>query len=893
MGSCSFKRNKVREAGLKTEMISRPISTVTEEGKGCSTENLLYAPRSSKLKQKAPPHEVCKGSIPPPDAPTAQVREVVKSPRDISLISSSFERNFIFNTLSHDQKSDIIDAMKQYSLASNQIIFRQNQQGNNFFIVASGTLQVLVNGSRTNTLSEGTGFGELALMHDTPRTTTVKTVTAAVLWGIDRGTFKKVIEEINIKNYQENKVFIESVPVFAILKPDQIEALVGSMRTLNFNPGQIIVKEGDIGDLLFIIKEGAVSCTRENAEVRRFMKGEYFGEQALLYHSPRTATCIALGTVKCLSIDNESLASALGSQLQKIIFKNSQAIIIEKNQELNKLSREQAERLISEMEIRNCKQGEIVIPRGSLRSRYLIMVLKGELILGNTITSKLECLGFSDVISQSDTVYEEHLLCKENSDIAVISKENFEKCIGGDFLLISMNNEAFKVLRKVEILRDLSQDNLHALISAMKLQRFSKDETIVVQGSPGDSFYIIKSGKVLVKIHGRDIRTITKHDYFGERSVIFNQARTATVIATEEVECWVLFQVDFLRIISQGLRLRLLKRIELQDDNLTLQDLSIVKLLGKGMHGTVFLAIHKSKKLLYALKTVDRRKICAYELYESLNLERKVLLQLDHPFIPKLVKTLKDAKRIYFVLEYVRGMDLFYVIRKMSVVSEADSMFFTACLIVILQHLHEREIVHRDLKPENLVVDQQGYLKLIDFGTAKIVGGRTYTILGTPHYMAPEVILRKGYGLSVDYWSLGVIVYELLFERVPFAEEEEDPMIIYEVVLNDRLRYPSQHETFAEARGLIDQLLNKNPEMRMAGGIERIKAHPWLRRINWGMLLAKALPAPFIPKCKKLDLGLVLGVSIKRSLDSVISSEEINDIPLAQKRIPEKWDKDF
>ena len=893
MGSCSLKDTKDREDGIKIVIVSQPIPTIAEEEKKQSPQPLLYTPRSSKIKQKAPLHEVRRGSIPTMDAPTAQVRDVIKSSRDISLISSSFERHFIFNTLPHDQKSKIIDAMKQYSVASNQIIFRQNQPGNNFFIVSSGMLEVLVNDSRINTLSEGVGFGELALMHDTPRTATVRTLTSSVLWGLDRSTFKKVIEDINALNYQENKAFIESVSVFAILKPDQIEALVGSVRTLNFNSGQVIVKEGDIGDLLFIIKDGVVSCTRQNTEVRKFLKGEYFGEQALLYHSPRIATCTAVTAVRCLSIDSESLASALGSQLQNIIFKNSQAIIIEKNEDLNKLSREQAERLINSMEIRDCKQGDIVIPRGTLKSEYMVMILKGELIVGESVVSKLECLGLRDMINQSEDVYESDIICKDSSDIAIISKESFEKCIGGDFLLISMNNEAFKVLQKVQILRDLSQDNLRALITAMKLQKFSEGELIVEQGSPGDSFYIVKSGKVIVKIDGHEVRTITKHDYFGERSVIFNQTRTATVIATEEVECWILFQVDFLRIINESLRNQLFKRIELQDDNLTLQDLSIVKLLGKGMYGNVFLAIHRSKKVLYALKTVDRRKICAYELYESLTLERKVLLQLDQIFILKLVKTLKDPKRIYFVLEYVSGMDLFDVIRKMSVVSEADSKFFTACLVVIFQHLHERDIVHRDLKPENVVVDEEGYLKLIDFGTAKILSGRTYTIVGTPHYMAPEVILRKGYGVSVDYWSLGIVLYELLFERVPFAEEEEDPMVIYEVVLTGKLRYPHQHNAYTEARVVINQLLNKNPSSRMAGGFEKLKAHPWFRSIDWGLLLSKAIHAPYLPKVKPLDLDLVLGVSTKRSLDSMITSEETDDIPVAQKRSPAKWDKDF
>ena len=169
------------------------------------------------------------------------------------------------------------------------------------------------------------------------------------------------------------------------------------------------------------------------------------------------------------------------------------------------------------------------------------------------------------------------------------------------------------------------------------------------------------------------------------------------------------------------------------------------------MFGNVFLVARKEKHSLYALKTVDRKKIEKYEIEANLILERKVLLQLDHIFILKLVKTFKDDKRVYFLTEFVRGMDLFDVLRELNLVSDLDSRFYISCMILILEHLHDRDIIYRDLKPENIMVDEEGYLKLIDFGTSKIVNGRTFTIVGTPHYMAPEVIIGKGYGVSADF----------------------------------------------------------------------------------------------------------------------------------------------
>jgi cGMP-dependent protein kinase len=213
-------------------------------------------------------------------------------------------------------------------------------------------------------------------------------------------------------------------------------------------------------------------------------------------------------------------------------------------------------------------------------------------------------------------------------------------------------------------------------------------------------------GEVEVVKDGSVLRTITKNNFFGERSVLFNEVRTASVVAKGPAECWVLHRTDFLGIVDESIRQLLVKRIELQDDTITMGDLSVVKMLGKGMFGCVFLVVHRVKKSLYALKTVQRKKIRIFDIVENLLLERRLLLQIDHIFIMKLVKTFKDDKRIYFLTELVNGQDLFDVIRVLGLLKENECKFYAACLMVILEHLHDRGIVYRDLKPENVMVDE-------------------------------------------------------------------------------------------------------------------------------------------------------------------------------------------
>lgn len=229
--------------------------------------------------------------------------------------------------------------------------------------------------------------------------------------------------------------------------------------------------------------------------------------------------------------------------------------------------------------------------------------------------------------------------------------------------------------------------------------------------------HVVKDGTVL--------RIIRKNDYFGERSVLFNEVRTASVVAEGEADCWVLHRTDFLGIVDESISQQLVKRIELQDDTIGLADLSLVKVLGKGMFGTVSLVAHRTKRTLYALKTVPRLKVRQYDIAENLQvpanqLERKLLLQIDHVFIMKLVKTFKDSKRVYFLTEFVNGQDLFDIIRVLGLLKDADCRFYTACLLLILEHLHDNSIVYRDLKPENVMVDEMVRLKAGLFETNRL-----------------------------------------------------------------------------------------------------------------------------------------------------------------------------
>jgi len=716
--------------------------------------------------------------------------------------------------------------MRHFRLAPAELVFEQGAMGVHFFVVGSGAVEVLVNGQRVNVLKSGDSFGELALLHNVPRSATVLTLEVSDLWGLDRKTFMEAVEQVNVRNYQENYAFLSKVGLFAKLTPRDKDHLLTALTAQRFLPGRPIVKEGDQGDVFYIIKEGTVSCSVNGAEVRKMRKGEYFGEQALLYNTPRTASVTAEDTVRVLSVAREQLAEALGSSLQRLLCKNSLRIAFDQSELLNKLTHEQKEVLVEAMQIKTYGQGQAVLAAGEELSRWLRVVLRGELRLGERSLAVHSTLGEQLGRAQAAVVAE------VETDVAELSEETLERLLKGELRSVVERNEGLAVLKRVSIFRGLPEEKLIRLLSVLQPQHFADQAFIFRQGEPGDALYILNSGQVKVIKNDTVLRVMSKHSFFGERAVLTNEVRTASVMAQGPAKCLVLHRSEFLRVVDESVSGLLAHRLELQDDTVTLSQLTVVKELGKGMFGEVNAVIHKTKGTFYALKTVSRRKIRAYDMFSSLQLERQILLEIDHLFIMKLVKTFKDDARIYFLTEMVDGMDLFDVLRKLGLVKEADTKFYAACLLLILEHLHERSIIYRDLKPENVLVDEQGYLKLVDFGTAKVLKGRTFTTIGTPHYMAPEVILGKGYGLSADVWSFGVMLYEFLCGGVPFGEEEEDPYRIYEKILRENLRWPNNIARVSNMREFLEMLLSKNESWRNCG-VTELRKHKWLAGFEW------------------------------------------------------------
>ncbi|EMC94181.1 hypothetical protein BAUCODRAFT_75293 [Baudoinia panamericana UAMH 10762] len=288
-------------------------------------------------------------------------------------------------------------------------------------------------------------------------------------------------------------------------------------------------------------------------------------------------------------------------------------------------------------------------------------------------------------------------------------------------------------------------------------------------------------------------------------------------------------------------------------------DFELVKTLGTGTFARVWLVKFANKKgaenNVFALKILRKVDVVRLKQVEHVRNERNVLAAVaGHPFITTMVASFQDSDTLYMLLDYCPGGEVFSYLRRARRFNESTSQFYAAEICLILEFLHEKEgVAYRDLKPENILIDAEGHLKLVDFGFAKKIDNReTYTLCGTPEYLAPEVIRNTGHGIAVDWWAFGILIYEFLVGQPPFWDQ--NPMKIYEQIVEGKVRYPSAMSQ--EARDIIGGLCTVDVTKRLGnvkGGASTVKAQPWFKSIDWDALYHRKMQGPIVPHLRSPD----------------------------------------
>ncbi|KAH8405193.1 hypothetical protein KR222_008328 [Zaprionus bogoriensis] len=463
--------------------------------------------------------------------------------------------------------------------------------------------------------------------------------------------------------------------------------------------------------------------------------------------------------------------------------------------------------------------------------------------------------------------------------------------------------ENLQFLRSAPFLQELEESLLNKVVDLLQRKFYETGSCIVREGEVGNEFFIIRGGTVTIKKKNeqREEQIVAKRkrgDYFGEQALMNADVRQASVYAdapgTEVLKLEREAFISYLGTIRQlsekpselasanGRSSNKSAEFDNEHAHIAISDLKKVATLGAGAFGRVDLVTYNNQT--FALKIIKKIEVIKQDQIEHVYNEKNVMIKCRaSPFIVQLYRTYRNDKYVYFLMEACMGGDVWTVMSKRQCFDDKTAKFIAGCVVEAFDFLHAHNFIYRDLKPENLMLTSDGYCKLVDFGFAKYVRPheKTNTFAGTPEYVAPEIILDRGHDRSVDYWALGILIYELLVGKTPFRGVNQ--IKIYQNILSgiDVIHMPSR--IFKPAQNLIRHLCKQLPAERLGyqrKGIADIKRHPWFDSLDWTRLKQKQLQSP-----------------IKRNLKSLTDVQYF--MPLGGEsdyEPPEElsgWDKDF
>lgn len=300
-----------------------------------------------------------------------------------------------------------------------------------------------------------------------------------------------------------------------------------------------------------------------------------------------------------------------------------------------------------------------------------------------------------------------------------------------------------------------------------------------------------------------------------------------------------------------------------------LEAFNIIKVIGKGSFGKVFLVRHKAKRTLHALKVLKKEFIIRKNQVEHTKTERSVLGYIHHPYVVGLTMAFQTHDKLFFVLDYCAGGELFFHLGKLGRFPDQRAKFYAAQITLALEYVHTLGVIYRDLKPENVLLDEKGNIRLTDFGLSKEnVHGHSSgasSFCGTPEYIAPEVLKRQGHGRAVDWWSLGALLFEMISGLPPFYSRNRETM--FEKIMKAEITFPPF--VTADARDLLRKLLIRDPKDRLGSGekdADEIKEHPYFHDVDWAAMGTGNVIPPWAP-------------TVSHSVDTSQFDEEFTSMP--------------
>ena len=710
-----------------------------------------------------------------------------KECKDSSLIDECLISHCFLRALERQARQEIIKEVSLFFIKSNVELFKQGAAPGCFYILRQGACDVIVNDEKKESLQKGSFFGDTALLYGTCREYTLRTSTDCYVWVMEKKNFKKVIEHILHITYEDNNSNINKLPIFGIASHDQKIKLANNIYRETHLEDKIIYEKGRMSNCIYILKDGSVNLKKDGKLMKTLIKGECFGALEVICNSNRITEAVAKEKTHILTIPVFWLKNLYGENYRSILALSMIKLAFMNCSSLKKLNLKFLDEIFNLITFKFFEKETEVLKAGEAKNSLIIVTIEGELVddNGKVVCQRNNVLNGKEIYDEDMSKMQTNVKCRQNSFLAILKNTDLKQHFKCSLKMLGEKSSFIEQLKKVNLFKNLTNAKLENLSKKIKVEKVPNGKNVITQGEEGTRFYIIKKGQVDIYVKDKYIRTMNENEYLGDRALFFKEPRSATAKAHGDVEVYYLEKDAFETVIEKNLKDYLKDRLYLQDNTVQLADLLYYMKLGSGSYGNVSLVKSKKNKFFYAIKNISCKQILYSQLHANLELERSILLKIDHPFIVKLVKTMKDKNYIYFLMDYIKGKELFDVIRDIGLLNKFQTQFYGASIMLAVQYLHERKFVYRDIKPENIMVLGNGFIKLIDFGTAKSIKDKTKTIIGTPHYMAPEVILGEGYSFKVDFWSIAICMYEFMCGGVPFGENHEEAMDVYLSIINE------------------------------------------------------------------------------------------------------------
>ena len=814
-----------------------------------------------------------------------EIYEKSKFFNDKSIINH-LKEHFLFENFNNDEIKNIINSTVKLKINSGKIIFNENEDANSFYIIKKGSVKLYDKKTSFIISNDYSSFGEIGLIDND----VIKRKYSAIaeenteLFVINKNSYASILKKQNKKENKEKlfNFFLEKELVFQGITNEEKKNFFNLIRYKKFENTEkkekVKIKENYSNCLqsnniykIFFVGKGRIqlSMKQNNNNFLNEMinEGNNFGLPFLLFYDEKkiqnlkkqkiTDDDFFIGYSKnneILFLNEKIFIECFGLNYKNYLLNSCALFSIKNDYVFNTIKNNcniPEEEVYELFKIRKYKQNSLVFQKGiSSNNSKSIILLEGKLTGFKHKNSKTK---FNYLFDGNNLFifkdFEEDFITIKDSIIFETSIEQFQnflikKKLNSTYIIILYN-----ILNKFQIFNEIDIHQAFDIVNHIHVRIYKQNHIIQKIGNEFKYIYLIENGTIGVYNNEKQFKKIIETgDSFGELLILQEQkSQYNYIVNSKEV---ILYQINneyYMELLTiQSINDYIKYKMYIESD-IALSDLYYLSYLGRGRFGNVCL-IH-NEIFFYAIKAIsksfaEKQKFGVKYLF----FEKNTLSSMDHPFVLKLIKTLKNENWLFFLMEYISGINMGeYLDGRKNNRNLFETKFYSASIFLAIDYIHKKRIIHRDIKPTNIMIDKKGYIKIIDFGTAKLLNNeneKTKTVIGSPNFISPEVLLGKGYSFSCDYWSIGICIYYIYYGILPFGNNSLEILDTYKEIVEKEVSFPDNNNI--ELNSLLSSLLDKNENNRHSI-IKMIRTHFFFKDIDFDALLSYKIKPPFIP----------------------------------------------